>query len=119
MFLASSVVILVSAQLIEGTTIAVWDLKSHIVMAMTALFCQTFGWYMINSSILKIPAHEGSLLLMLQPLLATAWGCLLFLEPLSVVQISGIVLTLTGIVWYQISKNEGCVQKEMETGELL
>jgi drug/metabolite transporter (DMT)-like permease len=105
-FLVSAAVIFVSAQFIEGTSVFVWHLKSHILMALTALFCQTFGWYMINSSILKLPAHEGSLLLMLQPLLATVWGCLVFLEPLSSVQIAGISLSLAGIIWYQTTLKE-------------
>jgi drug/metabolite transporter (DMT)-like permease len=114
MFLASSAVIFVSAQYIEGTTVFVGDLKSHILMLLTALFCQTSGWYMINSNIVTVPAHEGSLLLMLQPVLATVWGCLFFLEPLSAIQILGIALALGGIVWYQATKKENCVQKESE-----
>ena len=119
MFLVSSAVILFSAKVVEGAPVAIWDLRSHIIMALTALFCQTLGWYMINSSILELPAHEGSLILMLQPLLATVWGCMLFLEPLSAVQVMGIVLTLAGIVWYQTIKKEDCVQKEVEAEEVL
>lgn len=114
-FLASSAVIFVSAQWIEGTTVLVWDVKSHILMALTALSCQTLGWYMINSTILTIPAHEGSLLLMLQPLLATVWGCLFLAEPMAAVQILGIFLALSGIVWYQTTKKETCVQHETES----
>jgi drug/metabolite transporter (DMT)-like permease len=119
MFLSSSAVILFSVYIIEGLTIAVWNFKSHVIMALTALLCQTIGWYLINSSILELPAHEGSLILMLQPLLATVWGCLLFLEPLSAVQIIGIVLSLTGIVWYQMIKKEDCIQKQSETEKVL
>jgi drug/metabolite transporter (DMT)-like permease len=119
LFLASSAVIFVSAQFVEGTAVAVWDVNGHILMALTALFCQTFGWYMINSSIIKIPAHEGSLILMLQPLLATIWGCLFFLEPLSAVQISGIILTLAGIIWYQTSRKTDSIQSEIEAKEIL
>lgn len=119
MFLASSAVILFSAQVIEGKTVAVWDLRGHIIMLLTALFCQTLGWYLINTSILELPAHEGSLILMLQPLLATAWGCLFLLEPLSAVQVAGMALALAGIVWYQAIKKEDCVQKEAEAEEVL
>ena len=51
-------------------------------MMVTAFMCQTLGWYLINNSITEIPAHEGSLLLMLQPLLATVWGSIFFSEQL-------------------------------------
>jgi drug/metabolite transporter (DMT)-like permease len=87
---------------VEHAVLVVWDGRSHGIMMITALMCQTLGWYLINSSITEIPAHEGSLLLMLQPLLATVWGCIFFLEPLGAVQVSGIVLTLAGIIGYQL-----------------
>ena len=86
----------------EHSDLGVWDGRSHAIMMITAFMCQTVGWYLINNSITEIPAHEGSLLLMLQPLLATVWGCIFFLEPLGVVQIFGIILTLAGIIAYQL-----------------
>jgi drug/metabolite transporter (DMT)-like permease len=101
-FLAASLVIALYATAVEHAAIAVWDTRSHVIMMVTAFMCQTLGWYLINNSITEIPAHEGSLLLMLQPLLATVWGCLFFLEPLGAVQVFGIVLTLAGIIAYQL-----------------
>jgi drug/metabolite transporter (DMT)-like permease len=118
-FTASAAVIAVSLLLLERRAILSPDLKGHALMALTALFCQTLGWYLINSTILTIPAHEGSLLLMLQPLLATVWGCLFFLEPFSPVQLAGAALSLAGIAWYQLSKPETCVQKAAEAQEVL
>jgi len=101
-FSAAALVIALYAATVEHTTLMVWDGRSHAIMMITAFMCQTMGWYLINNSITEIPAHEGSLLLMLQPLLATVWGCLFFLEPLGAVQVFGIVLTLTGIIVYQV-----------------
>lgn len=101
-FAVSALVIALYTITVEHATLIKWDGRSHMMMMVTALMCQTLGWYLINNSITKIPAHEGSLLLMLQPLLATVWGCLFFAEPLGIVQISGIVLTITGITIYQI-----------------
>lgn len=101
-FIVSAAVILVYTVFAEHDTIFVQDPRSHIIMIMAAFFCQTYGWFMINSNIVRIPAHEGSLLLMLQPLLATVWGSVFFYEPLGMVQFIGIFLTLAGIIFYQM-----------------
>jgi drug/metabolite transporter (DMT)-like permease len=85
----------------EQGSLAEWDYRSHVLMALTAFFCQTIGWYLINNNIVKIPAHEGSLMLMLQPLLATVWGVLVFSEQLGPVQAAGMAITLVGIAMYQ------------------
>ena len=109
-FSAAAIVIALYAVTVEHSTLVVWDARSHVIMMVTAFMCQTLGWYLINNSITEIPAHEGSLLLMLQPLLATVWGCIFFLEPLGTVQVFGIILTLTGIIVYQLrysSKTSG------------
>lgn len=109
-FSAAAFVIALYAITVEHDTLVVWDGRSHAIMMVTALMCQTLGWYLINNSITEVPAHEGSLLLMLQPLLATVWGCIFFLEPLGVVQVFGIILTLAGIIIYQLkyaSKTSG------------
>ncbi len=101
-FSVAALVIALYAVAIEHSALLVWDSRSHGIMVVTALMCQTLGWYLINNSITEIPAHEGSLLLMLQPLLATVWGCIFFLEPLGAIQVLGIILTLVGIIVYQL-----------------
>jgi drug/metabolite transporter (DMT)-like permease len=109
-FCVAALIIALYAVTVEHTTLVVWDGRSHAIMMVTAFMCQTLGWYLINNSITDIPAHEGSLLLMLQPLLATVWGCIFFLEPLGAVQVFGIILTLAGIIAYQLrydSKTSG------------
>jgi len=100
-FSVSALVIALYAVTVEDAALVVWDGRSHAIMMVTAFMCQTLGWYLINNSLTEIPAHEGSLLLMLQPLLATVWGCIFFLEPLGPVQVFGIILTLAGIIIYQ------------------
>lgn len=101
-FAASALVIALYAVIVERATLLEWDGRSHGIMMLTAFMCQTLGWYFINNSITRIQAHEGSLILMLQPLLATIWGCVFFLEPLGAVQVLGIILTLLGIISYQL-----------------
>ena len=77
------------------------DAGSHLLMAATALFCQALGWYLIQSSITRLPSHEGSLLLILQPVLATVWGAMIFQEPVNAVQAAGIALATAGVLAYQ------------------
>jgi drug/metabolite transporter (DMT)-like permease len=101
-FSAAASIIALYAAAIEHSSLLVWDGRSHAIMMATAFMCQTLGWYLITKSITEIPAHEGSLLLLLQPLLATLWGCIFFLEPLDLLEVFGIVLTLAGITAYQL-----------------
>jgi drug/metabolite transporter (DMT)-like permease len=109
-FLASSIYIALYCIGIDHDALFVGGVKSHVIMAITALMCQTIGWYMINTNITSIPAHEGSLILVLQPVLATVWGIIFFREPCGLVQTAGIVLTIAGIVIYQTryAQDETC-----------
>jgi len=101
LFAASAFIIALYSFGLKNDNIIVWDLKSHVIMALTALLCQTFGWYLINNTITKIPAHEGSLTLLFQPIFATVWGALFFSEWLSGLQLFGMILSLSGIAYHQ------------------
>ena len=101
LFAASTFIIALYSIGLKNDNLLVWDAKSHIIMALTALLCQTFGWYLINHTITNIPAHEGSLTLLFAPLFATVWGALFFSEWLSGLQIFGMFLALAGIVYHQ------------------
>ena len=98
---SSAAVIAVYSSGLRNADLLAGDLQSHLIMAGTALVCQTFGWYLINSRITKIPAHEGSLTLLFQPVLATLWGYLFFSEGLIWTQIFGMLLALAGILYHQ------------------
>lgn len=100
-FAASAFIIALYSFGLMDDNLIVWDQKSHVIMAFTALLCQTFGWYLINHTITKIPAHEGSLTLLFAPLFATVWGALFFSEWLNGIQLLGMVLALAGIVYHQ------------------
>lgn len=103
-FAVSALVIAAYSGLVTHETLLVWEGDNHLIMMVTAFLCQTFGWYLINRNITEIAAHEGSLLLMLQPLLATVWGCVFFSEAFNAAMLVGIVLTLTGILLYQLRR---------------
>lgn len=104
-FAVSAALIALYTGVCENSTVMSGSIRDHAVMAAAAFFCQTLGWYMINHSINEVPAHEGSLLLMLQPVLATVWGCVFFAEQLLPVQAAGIVITIAGILVYQLKYN--------------
>ncbi len=110
-FAASAAAIAFHALFLERATLAVFDLKSHVLMALTALFAQAVGWYLIKTNITKIPAHEGSLLLILQPILATIWGIMLFKEPMSAVQFFGVALASAGIALFVFKTNSGVLEE--------
>jgi drug/metabolite transporter (DMT)-like permease len=98
---------------VSAVTIALWNvlferqpygganLRSHLLMAATAFGAQAAGWSLITRGITALPAHEGSLLLTLQPVLATLWGVMGFAEPFGPVQAIGVALAGGGIVYYQ------------------
>jgi drug/metabolite transporter (DMT)-like permease len=102
-FIVSTLTIAIDSVFIEHASLLVPSMSSHLLMAATALVCQTIGWYLIKITITRIPAYEGSLLLILQPILATIWGIMFFGEPLSLVQLSGVIMASAGIIVYQLS----------------
>ncbi len=66
------------------------------------LIVQVFGWWAISWSLHYIEIHRASLILLLQPTLATVWGAIIFSEHLDLLQILGAVLTLTAIYFGSI-----------------
>lgn len=101
-FAFSTLFILVYGLIFEPHGFFVTDMHGHIVLLVTSFVCQTLGWYLIKTSITNIPSHEGSLMLILQPILATVWGVLFFAEGVRGVQLVGILMASVGIVIYQM-----------------
>lgn len=89
---------------LEGKTLLNWDGKSHLLMFAIAFLSQCLGWILIKKNITKMPAHIGSLFLLLQPVLSSIWGNLFFDEPLNFIQISGIVIAVGGIAFLILNK---------------
>ena len=73
------------------------DLRTWSLLFLLALVAQSVGWLMIARSLPKVSGAIGGLLLLLQPVLATAWGALLFREHLEPVQMIGAAVTLVAI----------------------
>lgn len=73
------------------------DLKSFGYLFLLALFVQAIGWWIITVSLSLVDASRAGLILLLQPILATVWGILLFGEQLTVMQGLGALITIAAI----------------------
>ncbi|MFH1688433.1 MAG: DMT family transporter [bacterium] len=82
---------------LEGDTLVVPDITSGLVLFGLALTAQVLGWWIISTTMPKLKTAHGSLILLLQPVLATVWGFLIFHEVLTALQIVGAVVTLAAI----------------------
>lgn len=67
---------------------------------------QAVGWRTISKTLPNLPASHSGLILLLQPVLATLWGYLLFDEYLVLLQIAGATITLGAIYVGTISKKK-------------
>ncbi|MFH1372482.1 MAG: DMT family transporter [bacterium] len=85
------------AGLLEKASLAPPDWLSVLWLVILALVAQAWGWRAIAGALPRIEASRAGLVLLLQPVLATVWGVILFHEYLTSVQIIGAVITLTAI----------------------
>jgi DME family drug/metabolite transporter len=81
---------------IEGVPL-VRDFRAHAWSMALAAGPQVLGWVLINSGIRAISAHEGALVLMLQPVasLVLGWGVLG--QELAPLRIAGAILLLAAL----------------------
>ncbi|PWB72758.1 EamA/RhaT family transporter [candidate division GN15 bacterium] len=91
-----------ASSLIEGEPFVPPDLHSWAALLGLGLVAQALGWRSISSSLPKLPVSRAALVLLLQSVLATIWGMLLFQEYLTLVQIAGAVITLAAIYFGSI-----------------
>ncbi|MDH4034308.1 MAG: DMT family transporter, partial [candidate division Zixibacteria bacterium] len=73
------------------------DLYALGILIALGLVAQTVGWWSITVSLPKLDASRSGLVLLLQPILATVWGWLIFAESLTFIQMLGAAITLTAI----------------------
>ena len=90
-------VLLAMASALEGERLFPEDLGTWASLAGLALVPQVIGWIAIAGGLSQLAPAQGALVLLVQPVLATVWGVLLFSERLSVVQLVGAALTLAAI----------------------
>jgi drug/metabolite transporter (DMT)-like permease len=67
------------------------------LVVLLALLAQSLGWWTIARSLPRVDGAVGGLVLLLQPVLATAWGVLIFGETLTPLQVFGAAITLATV----------------------
>ena len=70
---------------------------AHAWLVLLALVSQVIGWLLIAPALPRLPAIETSILLLVQPVFALAWGGLFFAERLSALQWFGAALVMAGV----------------------
>ena len=71
--------------------------QAHLWLLALALVSQVMGWLLIATALPRLPSVETSVLLLVQPVFAIAWGVLFFAERLSSVQWIGSAIVLAGV----------------------
>jgi drug/metabolite transporter (DMT)-like permease len=87
---------LLSAGFDDQFTLAV-SRHAHLWLAALALVSQVMGWLFIAAALPRLPAVETSVLLLVQPVFAIAWGVMFFAERLSSLQWIGSAIVLAGV----------------------
>jgi len=93
---------LLSAGFDPGFTFAV-SREAHLWLLALALVSQVMGWLFIATALPRLPAVETSVLLLVQPVFAIAWGVMFFAERLSSVQWLGSAIVLAGVAVLSMS----------------
>lgn len=88
---------LVVAALLAGESLALASGRDLGLLALLGVGAHAGGWALISRGMPHVPAAKGSLLLLLQPVLATLWGVLVFAEPFGPIEAAGTALSLAAI----------------------
>lgn len=89
--------VLIPVTIISGESFQAVTLNGWLVLAGLALISQVGGQSMIAYALAHLSAAFGSVALLLQPVLAAMFAWLLFTEGLSLLQLSGGIIVLTGV----------------------
>ena len=81
----------------EGQSFAVVNLKTLFSLVALGVFSQVLGWVVIATALPRLRASLAGLLLLLQPLLAFVWDVLFFQRPATLLNWTGVALTLGAI----------------------
>src|SRR5690606_33667716 len=68
--------------------------SAHAWLLVLALVAQVGGWLFLSRALRELPALETAVIMLLQPVLALAWGAILFGESASGVQVTGVAVVL-------------------------
>lgn len=102
---ATAAALLVAAALATGESLAVASSGDLGLLLLLGVGAHVGGWALISRGMPHVPAASGSLLLLLQPVLATLWGVLVFAEPFGPVEAAGTALSLGAIYAASVSRS--------------
>lgn len=102
---ATAAALLVVAALLAGESLAVASSGDLGLLLLLGVGAHVGGWALISRGMPHVPAASGSLLLLLQPVLATLWGVLVFAEPFGTVEAAGTLLSLAAIYAASVSRS--------------
>ncbi|MDC0674904.1 DMT family transporter [Nannocystis radixulma] len=101
---ATAAALLVLAALATGEPLALASSTDFGLLVLLGVGAHVGGWALISRGMPHVPAASGSLLLLLQPVLATLWGVLVFTEPFGTVEAAGTLLSLAAIYAASMSR---------------
>ena len=81
----------------ESTPVVPTSWQGWTLVALLGLLAQALGWWTISRSLPRVEGAVGGLVLLLQPVLATTWGVLIFGEALGPLQLAGAGITLAAV----------------------
>ena len=90
----------------RGYSFSIPDMQSWAALLAYGLLCQVVGWVLITSAMPHLKAMTIGLLLLLQPTLSWLWDLLFFGRQLSVLEGTGVLLTLVGIYFGVTDRGE-------------
>ena len=94
---ATSAALLFAAAVATGESIPWPGARDLGLLLLLGVGAHVGGWVAISRGMTAVPAATGSLLLLLQPVLATIWGVVVFAEPFGGYEVSGTLLSLGAI----------------------
>jgi drug/metabolite transporter (DMT)-like permease len=80
-----------------GDSFAIPDGQSWLALIALGFFSQFAGWVLITNALPHIRASLSGLILLLQPALAFVWDVLFFQRPTSLLNWTGVAITLVAI----------------------
>jgi drug/metabolite transporter (DMT)-like permease len=83
--------------LVQRESFGIADASSFGLLVLLGIIGQVLAWVLMSSGLPRVRHSLASLLLLLQPVLASVWDVLFFRHPVTVLQASGAFLTLAAI----------------------
>jgi drug/metabolite transporter (DMT)-like permease len=90
-------VFLCAIALVQGESFGIPNASSFGLLVSLGVIGQVLAWVLMSGALPRVRNSLASLLLLLQPVLASVWDVLFFKHPVTVLQASGAVVTLAAI----------------------